>query len=168
MGFALKFGNWRVILEIIGFVAIVASLVFVGIELSQSRAIAIGDGNLVNAQIQVESNNAISEHSVVWTRGNSGQELTESDAVIFNNLVKNKAIHAFMEYARLDQLEFDEAADSVAAQFAVFLSQNPGALQVWLQSEEFFAQYFEVPVSQATWKTKVRSNLAMLERDAGQ
>jgi hypothetical protein len=73
-----------------------------------------------------------------------------------------------MEYARLDQLEFDEAADSVAAQFAVFLSQNPGALQVWLQSEEFFAQYFEVPVSQATWKTKVRSNLARLERDAGQ
>ena len=47
----MKKTDWKVFAELIGFVAIVASLVFVGIELRQSRAIAIGEGNLANAGV---------------------------------------------------------------------------------------------------------------------
>jgi hypothetical protein len=71
--------NWRGLAELLGIVAIVASLVFVGMELRQSRAIAISEGNLANAEIQIERNNAINEHSIVWIRGNSGEPLAEKD-----------------------------------------------------------------------------------------
>ena len=160
--------NWRGLAELLGIVAIVASLVFVGMELRQSRAIAISEGNLANAEIQIERNNAINEHSIVWIRGNSGEPLAENEAVIFQNLARNAAIHALMEYARLQQLEFDEAADSITAQVSVFLFQNPGAREDWHQTEEFLAKHFPSPVTHALWRNDVRLNLTKLDQEAGQ
>jgi hypothetical protein len=168
MNFRLKLEIWKELFEVVGLTAIVASLVFVGIELRQSRAITIGEGNLTNAQIQIESNNAINEYSTIWTRGNSGEPLAENDAAIFQNLVRNKAIHAFMEYARLGQLEFDEATEEVTALFSVFLFQNPGAREVWRQDEGFMANHFEVSVAHAAWKDKVRANLTKSDQEAAQ
>ena len=156
----------RDLIEVIGLVAIVASLIFVGIELRQSRAIAISDGNLSNAEIQIETNNAINEHSAIWISGNSGEVLSADDAVIFHNLVRNKAIHAFMEYARLDQVEFDEAAEAINTEFAIFLFENPGARQIWLQQEGFIQQNFEVPISKQSWIGSVQAYLAELDRNA--
>ena len=134
-------------------------------ELRQSRAIAISEGNLSNAEIQVETNNAINGYSAVWIDGNTGKTLSEQNAVIFSNLVKNKAIHAFMEYARLDQVEFHEAAESINAQFSIFLFENPGARQIWYQQEGFIEEHFEIPVTHQAWKSSVQANLARLDRD---
>ena len=160
----LKF--WTDLIEVVGLVAIVASLIFVGIELRQSRAIAIGDGNLSNAAIQIETNNAINEHSAIWISGNKGEGLSEEDTVIFQNLVKNKTIHAFMEYARLDQVEFYEAAEAINAEFSIFLYENPGAREIWLQQEAFIQQHFEVPVSKQYWINSIQANLAALDKNA--
>lgn len=164
----MKRKQLKKLIEVIGFVAIVASLIFVGIELRQSRAIAIGDGNLSNAEIQIESNNAINEYSKVWVAGNNGETLSEYDVVIFDNLVRNKAIHAFMEYARLNQLEFDEAAEMMAARFSVFLFENAGARQIWLQQDGFLEQHFELPITHQAWKSRVHANLTRLDRDTAQ
>ena len=161
----MKRKYWADLIEVIGFVAIVASLIFVGVELRQSRSIAIGDGNLANAAIQIEANNAINEYSAIWVAGNNGEPLSEEDTVVFENLVRNKAIHAFMEYARLDQVEFDEAAEAINAEFSVFLFENPGARQIWLQQEGFIQVSFELPVSKQTWINSVQANLASMDGD---
>jgi hypothetical protein len=163
----LTFTNWRELVELLGMTAIVASLVFVGMELRQSRAISISEGNLANAEIQIERNNAINEHVNIWIRGNSSETLTEDEAVIFENLVKNAAIHAFMEYARLQQLDFDEAAESIIAQFSVFLFENPGARKSWNQTEEFLAEKFPPPATHANWRDKVHLNLKNLDQASG-
>jgi hypothetical protein len=155
--------NWKYFAELVGIAAIVASLIFVGAELRQSRAIAIGEGNLANAEIQIESNNAISEHSAVWIRGNSGEELGESDTLILDNLVRNKAIHAFMEYARLDQLEFDVAADEINVVFSVFLFENPGARESWNRSEAFLSEHFSVSSTHRRWRERIHANLSGLD-----
>ena len=162
----MKRESWKEFIEVTGFVAIIASLIFVGLELRQSRAIAIGDGNLSNAEIQIDSNNAINEYSDVWIRGNNGEDLDEHDTVIFHNLVRNKAVHAFMEYARLDQLDFDDATEEITAEFSVFLFENPGARQSWVQNEAFLEQHFDVSVTHRAWSDKIRANLANLDRDA--
>lgn len=162
----MKMTDWKDFAELIGFAAIVASLIFVGIELRQSRAIAIGEGNLSNAELHIEGNNAINEHSAVWVRGNSGEVLDEHDAVIFHNLVSNKAIHAFMEYARLGQLEFDEAAGEINAQFSVFLFENPGARKSWVRKDVFLSEHFDVSAPHQAWKEKIQENLTRLEREA--
>ena len=158
---------WKYLIDVIGFAAIVASLIFVGLELRQSRAIAIGDGNLSNAEVQVETNNAINAYSAIWISGNKGETLSDEDAVIFNNLLKNKAIHAFMEYARLNQLEFDEAAQSINARFSIFLFENPGARQVWLQQEQFLEERFQLSdTAGPVWKRSIQANLARLDGEA--
>ena len=161
----MKLKHLRDVIEVTGLVAIVASLIFVGVELRQSRAIAIGDGNLSNAEIQIEANNAINEHAALWIAGNRGEALSDEDTVIFHNLVRNKAIHAFMEYARLDQVEFYEAAEAINTEFAIFLFENPGARQVWLQQEGFIQQNFEMPVSKQTWIGSVQARLTELDRN---
>ena len=161
----MKPKSWKDLFDIVGIITIVASLLFVGMELRQSRAIAISEGNLSNAEIQVETNNAINGYSAVWFNGNMGETLSEQNAVIFSNLVKNKAIHAFMEYARLNQVGFEEAAESINAQFSIFLFENPGARRVWLQQEGFFEEHFEIPVAHRAWKNSVQANLVRLDRD---
>jgi hypothetical protein len=136
-------------------------------ELRQSRAIAIGDGNLSNAEVQIETNNAINSYAAIWISGNNGETLSEQDAVIFHNLVRNKAIHAFMEYARLNQLEFDVAAEGANAQFSIFLFENPGARRVWHQQEAFLEERFELPdTAGPAWKRSIQANLTRLDRDA--
>ncbi len=164
----LSLANWKELAELLAIVAIVASLVFVGVELRQSRAISISEGNLANAEIQIERNNAINEHSIIWVRGNSGEPLADNELVIFRNLVRNAAIHGFMEYARLAQLDFGEAAESITAQFSVFLFQNPMARQVWHENEELLAKHFPPPVTHADWRNNVRSNLTKLDQEARQ
>ena len=105
--------------------------------------------------------------SAVWISGNQGEALSDQDTVIFQNLVRNKAIHAFMEHARLNQLDFDAAAESVNAQFSIFLFENPGARQVWLQQEGFLEERFELSDSAGpAWKRSIQANLARLDRDA--
>jgi len=163
----LNLKHWKDLFDVIGFVAIVASLIFVGMELRQSRAIAIGDGNLSNAEVQIETNNAINAYAAIWISGNKGETLSDQDSVIFRNLVKNKAIHAFMEYARLNQLDFNEAAESINAQFSIFLFENPGARQIWLQQEEFLEERFQLSdTAGPAWKRSIQANLARLDKDA--
>jgi len=153
--------NWRELAELVGILAIVASLVFVGLEMRQSREIAIGEGNLANAALQIERNNAIIGNSDVWVRGNTGVHLTEAEIVVFENLVRNAHIQALMEHQRLRRLDFDEAAASVRMQFSMFLFQNPGARKAWIRMEGS-----ETPQSslRADWARQVRSNLEKMDR----
>ena len=157
--------NWRELAELVGVLAIVASLVFVGLEMRQSREIAIGEGNLANAAIQMERNNAIIENSDVWVRGNSAEYLNDAESVVFEYLVRNAHIHAFMEHQRLQRLDFGQAATSVAMQFSLFLFQNPGAREVWIRIE---ASATPQTSPRADWIRQVRSNLAKLDENAAQ
>ena len=141
--------NWKGLVELLGIVAIVASLTFVGVELQQSRSIAIGDGNMANAEIQIERNNAINEYINIWTRGNLGETLSQEEEIIFDNLVENSSVHSFMEYARLRQLDFTDAQEAHTAEYAIFLYNNPEARKVWGVKEKFRSNYFTSPPARA-------------------
>ena len=51
--------HWKDIAELIGISAIVASLIFVGLQMRQAQDIAISDGNLANAANKIEANNLL-------------------------------------------------------------------------------------------------------------
>ena len=55
----MKPSSWREVVELIGVAAIVASLVFVGLELRQSREIAISEAYQMRAAIEVSHGAAI-------------------------------------------------------------------------------------------------------------
>ncbi len=66
---------WKDVLELIGIAAIVASLIFVGLQLKQSQDIALNELSASILASRVETNSSISDHSDVWAKGNSGADL---------------------------------------------------------------------------------------------
>lgn len=131
----MKSNNWKDIAELIGIAAIVASLIFVGLQMRQSQSIAMSDGNLANAANRIERNTSILENSEIWVRGNQGQDLDEKDAVVFRYLVQNVVDTAFFEIVRLRRMGEDGIADSIVADFSAFLFKNPGARRIWSEDE---------------------------------
>ena len=131
----MKSSDWKSTAELIGIAAIVASLVFVGLQMRQTQSIAMSDGNLANASNKIERNIAILENSEVWVRGNTGQKLDENDSVVFRYLVQTSLDTTFFEFVRLRQLDEHEIADSVVAEFTVYLFENPGARIIWAEDE---------------------------------
>jgi predicted permease len=66
--------NWKDAIELFGIAAIVASLIFVGLQLQQEQQIAVTEtfGDL--SQSVVDLNLEIGNHMDIWQRGLNGEE----------------------------------------------------------------------------------------------
>ena len=73
-------------LEIAGLMGVVASLVFVGLEVRQSRQIAYMDQLAVARQLVADYRQKLIENSDLWYRGCSGEELSDSERFVFGQL----------------------------------------------------------------------------------
>ncbi len=154
--------------ELIGFAAIVASLVFVGLQLRQSEVIARSELNASILANRIEVNAAIIEHADIWERGNRGEELVGADAVIFSRQVLNLndeayyAVQQSLVWGRVDVADLDTAV------FAAYLHESPGARRVWRSREDKLGYYRGLidPDEQFTsdWIESVESKLAVYER----
>jgi len=132
----LSNSNWRDIAELVGIGAIVASLVFVGMQLRQEQAIAIVD----TYESVVESNAAvlglIGEHPDIWEKGLLGDELSTSDKIIFSGMVRavfSRHAHMYIRFARIGP---GDPAD-VMKDFAYAIYIFPGLRSQWEEDYEF-------------------------------
>jgi len=73
-------------LQFVGMAAIVASLVFVGLQLRQSENAAMADLTESSVTRGVEMSALIAEYSDVWLRACAGQELSPPERLIANNV----------------------------------------------------------------------------------
>ena len=132
--------NWRVVAELVGLVAIVGSLLFVGIQLRQEQTIALAEINQSAVESYVGVNAFIAEHAGVLVRSNAGDQLTDAEALIMNRIVHSLHIKFRIEAAMRKSL--GDSEDMAPKLFAMFLHNNPGAFRVWLElSEEEEEQY---------------------------
>ena len=133
--------DWKSAAELVGIAAVVFSLVFVGLELRQTRLVARIDvmNSLLSSHIELSS--AISQNAELWVQGATGRELSEAEAVVFEELVINVNNKAITEYLSEDLLGNTEEAESVMDDFAAVLHQNPGARRTWLAREENLNRY---------------------------
>jgi len=164
----MKPNSWKDFAELIGFAAIVASLVFVGLQLRQSEVIARSELNSSILANRIEVNAAVIEHPDIWERGNRGEELVDADALIFSRQVINineeayYSIQQSLVWGRVDEAEADTAV------FAAYLYESPGAYRVWRSREDKLRYYRGLidPDEQVTsdWIESVESKLAVYER----
>jgi len=133
--------EWKGIAEAIGIAAIVASLIFVGLQLRQSQEIAIAETYMSILSSEIEVRNAVSENADLWRKANSGAELDETEAVIFGNLVANLSSETNRSMNQLRRLGHTSAARSQVHMFASFLHQNPAARQVWMVQSEIWSKH---------------------------
>ncbi len=168
----MKSNNWKDFAELIGIAAIVASLMFVGLQMRQAEVIARSEMNASILANRIEMHAAIIEHPDIWERGNKGEELEGDEAAIFSRLVfivNEEAYSAVQQSIIWGQ---SEDADLDAAIFAAYLHENPGARRVWRAREDRLSNYRSqvVPGEQTTsdWIQRIESNMALFDRTTSQ
>ncbi len=96
----MKTRDWKDAAELVGIAAIVASLIFVGLQMKQAQEIGNAERRLSVVANNIELHNAINEYADIWLRGKAGDEMDRSEAVIFENLVITKhEYHQFQSNA---------------------------------------------------------------------
>jgi len=97
-----KLNDW---LQPLGMAGIIASLVFVGVQINQTEEIAtieiINDGT--ERQISVAT--LIAENADVWQRGCMAEELTDAEATTFISIFRAYQSHKYAAWARFTRSE---------------------------------------------------------------
>jgi len=167
----MKNSNWKDTAELIGIAALVASLVFVGIQIQQSQTIALAETNTAGTGNWSQRLDSINAHADVWYRGASGQKLQGADEIVFSNLVATYSTEVFMNWTRLVQLGEEEIAELLRQDFVAFLHQNPGAKQKWIAQQDTLVGYRRRLGSNlnfdASWRSPIVADLEVLDTPVG-
>lgn len=85
----MKSSNWKDIAELLGILAIIASLIFVGQQLRLDRQIAMGDAWLQYVDTQLSLSGLINQYSDLWIQGLDGNELSPADRLKFEEIARS-------------------------------------------------------------------------------
>lgn len=96
----MKFEKFNEVAELVGIVAIVASLVFVGLQLRQSDNSAQAEMSQGQVAVNIELHALVAEHSDVWLRACAGEELSQPERLIANSIYSVWAANNFISWAR--------------------------------------------------------------------
>jgi len=162
--------GWKDGVELVGMVAIVASLIFVGLEMRQAQAIAMSDRAVNMLLTEIEVRRPIYEFPDIWTRGNAGEELSHSEAAVYRALIRDINAYAYQRRysASLvnDQLAFTGASWDLAG----FLHDNPGARREWESLRDMYRRHRSPHLPReyrSGFEEAVRSDLEVLDRTYG-
>jgi len=127
----MKSRDWKCIAELVGISAIIASLIFVGLELSQSRDAVLSETSASHLSTRVELNNFIGEHPEIWVKGNSGSSLSDADYSVYYKIIESTHWRFWNSWRHSLRFDVDIPRELTVADFAGFLHRNPGALETW-------------------------------------
>ena len=128
--------KWREIAELVGIGAIVASLIFVGLQLRQDRQAAFSEIRQSSASIFADIQIAIAEHADTLAKANSGEQLSESEEIALMALVF--ALHRQVVTDIFEGRRQGGTEEAAVVVFALWLHRNPGARSIWMiQREEY-------------------------------
>ena len=96
------------IAELIGVAAIVASLIFVGMQMRQAQDIAMAEGYSSVFATRIEVNNNIKEHVDIWKKGVAAEELQEEESAVFALLVTQVNENAIQAHLQALLVEGDD------------------------------------------------------------
>jgi len=163
----MKSVSWKDIAELVGIAAIVASLIFLGLQMQQAERLAQNEEDLAILTSMISINTEMSENADIWLRGATGGDLSDTDAFIFKKLVNNANLNYFFGYVRENRMGRSEVARMQIHDFTAMLHRNPGARRVWLETEEEYEDYRIRLSDGATpflfWKQEVLSSLKKLD-----
>ena len=133
--------NWREAAELIGIIAIVGSLLFVGYQLRQDRLIAQAQMSLDYEIKQTEVSGLIAEHSDVWARGLANEQLDPADEAVFDTLVHALSVKYDATFDRAQtQLGTRSDTSGIARQFAMHIYSHPGLRRAWAKRCDYLKQ----------------------------
>ena len=159
--------DWKNLAELIGILAIVASLIFVGLQMKQAQEIAYSELDGALLSVQAETANLIASNSEIWVKGNAGGELTDQQAAVFLQLIGLINTRWFVEYRHSAQLGRTDVAETILHDWSAFLYQNPGARRVWQAREENLNKFRDILLTEGNkwtfWRDSINADLTRLD-----
>jgi hypothetical protein len=125
----MKITEWKSIAELIGIAAIVASLVFVGIQLRQEQDIALAEIFEASESSAAAIDFEINENTAVWLKSKNGEDLTESEESIIGRIVGSMYRRARIQTTMRRNVA--SGGNATLIEFAIELRANPGARRIW-------------------------------------
>jgi hypothetical protein len=135
-------GKWKQAMEAVGIASIVASLVFVGLEVQQSGK-AANDASLASdAAIVAEVESLVTNYPDIWRRGCLGEDLEPTEALVFAHIHHAYVFQYFLRWLRENKgLDVSSAPLSID-NLAMNIYRNPGFAREW---EDHGASRHQVP-----------------------
>jgi hypothetical protein len=131
--------TWKDIVEVVGIAAIVASLIFVGMQMRQAQRIAVAD----SYQQQVAAAQADSELAFMYSefvaKANRGEVLTAAESFALNEYVATNWRSEF--YSKRRSAFLDRRVTGPVARYSDFLCKNPGLREIWESQAEGLRAY---------------------------
>lgn len=169
----MDFKKFNEIAELVGMVAIVLSLVFVGVQLRQDRQIAYAEAVADLLENGLEAQSDINQFAHVLVKGNSGAELDPAESMIIRNIVQNEQDRVFLQNWRA-QVMGESFSNTPELMFVAFLYRNPAARDAWEQISadmESLIDPLRTPESlqrtrqegSAAFRARIRQRLAVLD-----
>jgi hypothetical protein len=134
----MKTTNWKTLAELIGITAIVASLLFLAMEIRQNRQVGRSDTGLTLLQSMHQERELVLANSDVWVRGCRGDELNEVERAQFAHLVRGYGQRIYFIWLTSQDSILGLSNTQPVNVFARNLHRYPGfAAMVRLQYEWF-------------------------------
>jgi hypothetical protein len=160
--------DWRKMAELVGVLALVVSLIFVGLQMRQTNDVAFMELDVAMMGMAVDTAELIAENSDVWVRGNAGEELSASENAVYSETLFSINTRMVVMESHASQLGRDDTAYLIRRDWAAFLHQNPGARRAWLAREDNLIKYRRMLAPDApdfsTWREAILSELAILDQ----
>jgi hypothetical protein len=154
--------KWKEIAELVGISAIVASLIFVGVQLKQDRDLAIAEASIASFSHMLEIRDQQFEYIEIWNSGNAGLELTADQRAIYRGLIVGAHQSAFMVWSSLDRAGL-ASVEFAVSDFAGFLYRNPAARLEWETHVNEIGSFRELPGEDfqrnTNWEDSVRKRI---------
>ena len=132
--------NWKGTAELIGIAAIVASLIFVGMQLRQDQKVALAEIFVASESSAAMLDLAVTENIDIWLKSKKGELLDEKEKSIVSRLVASMYRRARLQTTMRRSVA--GGGNAALMEFASELHSNPGARKIWeAQIDEEVAQF---------------------------
>ncbi len=118
-----KLNDW---LQIIGLFGVIASLVFVGIQVRQTQVIAEGESAMLSIEAVAATRQLLIDNIDVWTKGCSGEKLSASEAARFAHLHRAYAQISYFAWLTAKHNILELNPDDLVFAYAANVHRYPG------------------------------------------
>lgn len=151
-------------LQVVGLFGVLGGLIFVGIQLKQDRDIALVEGVTESSFARLSWADLVVQHAGIWTKRLSGESLSASETIQFEELARAMELQHFNNWYRIRQIGNDVASMRFVREFGLDVHTSPGLQTYWEQHQERMREVGLDGLLGDEWVTEVNQELLRLEK----
>ena len=154
-----KLNEW---LQVAGLFGVLGGLVFVGLQLSLDRQLALIEGTEAATSNRQYWAELVNTNAEVWVKGLAGDRLSATEAARFDALASARQMSYLNNYSRAGRGGSDQLPERYVIDFASEVHGNPGFVRWWTEYDRRAEVRRQRLGASSTWATAVSEELGRL------